>query len=257
MKLAAATLLSLLALAAPAAATTQTATLGSVRAQLSYEKGRFGAAKSIELEVFDNDSQIVDTQIPDDNLWAPVGYHTSTKSVHVRDLDGDGTGEAIFDLYTGGAHCCELTYFYKGTTEIQKNWGNPGYQIRGGDLITGDDRFTYHWGSYAGSLQPLQVFQLTSDGKLTDVTGERPARLRKQIHRFKRYYRQAVRDLKRDPVYVELVQSSVGALAADQCSLGHCSRGYDLAKHAVEQGYLKPAYLRRLARFLQRLGYDA
>jgi hypothetical protein len=255
-KLSAATLLVLLVLAAPAAAKTETASLGDVRAELSYTPHKDKPPTAIELKVFEGGSQIVDRKISDDMFFQPVGYHTSTKSVRVRDLDGDGSGDAIFDLFTGGAHCCALTYLYKNGTEIIKNWGNPGYRIRGGDLITGDDRFTYHWGSYAASLQPLQVFQLTSDAKLTDVTGERPAMLRKELKRFKRYYRQAVRDLKKDPVFVELVQSSVGAIAADQCSLGHCSRGYDLAKHAIERGYLKPAYLRHLGRFLQRLGYD-
>jgi hypothetical protein len=208
------------------------------------------------LKVFDNEVQIVDTAIPDDNFWQPVGYETDHKSVSVRDLDGDGTGEAIFDLFSGGAHCCSITYFYKGTTEIVKNWGNPGYVIRGGDLISEDDRFSYHFGSYAGSLRPLQVFQLTSDAKLTDVTGERPARVRKDAKRMRRYYRQAVHALKKQPAYVELVKSSLGAFTADQCSLQHCGKGYALARRAIAKGYLKPAYLPHLKRFLRKLGYD-
>jgi hypothetical protein len=256
MKTAAATLLSLLVLAAPAAAKTETATLGAVRAELSYTPHKDQPPTSIELKVFDGDTQIVDTSIPDDNFFQPVGYNTHYKSVRVRDMDGDGTGEAIFDLYTGGAHCCFVMYLYKGTTEIQKNWGNPGYTIRGGDFLTEDDRFSYHFGSYAGSLRPVQVFQLTSDAQLTDVTGERPARVRRDAKRMKRYYRQAVRQLKKEPAYVELIKSTIGAFTADQCTLGHCSRGYDLGKHAIERGYLKPSYLRHLGRFLKRLSYD-
>jgi hypothetical protein len=255
MRIAAATLLSLLVLAAPAAAKTETSTLGTVRAELSYTPHKNGPPTSITLKVFEAEVPIVETAIPDSNFFQPVGYETNHKSVEVRDLDGDGVGEAIFDLYTGGAHCCELTYFYKGTTEIQKNWGNPGYRISGTDLITGDDRFSYHFGSYAGSLQPLQVFHLSGD-ELTDVTTESKARLRKEIKRFRRYYRQAVHTLKKDPAYVELVKSSVGALAADYCSLGHCSKGYDQAKLAVERGYLKPSYLTHLKHFLTKLGYD-
>jgi hypothetical protein len=256
MKIAAATLLALLAIAAPAAAKTESAESGLVRAELSYKPHQSGPPTSITLKVFDAGVQVVQTDIPDDNFWQPAYYGVNHKSVRIKDLDGDGTGEAIFDLYTGGAHCCLITYFYKGTAEIIKNWGNPGYRIKGGDLITGDDRFTYHFGSYVSSLQPLQVFQLTSDAKLTDVTGERPALLRKELKRFRRYYRQAVSDFKKDPVYRELIASSVGAIAADQCSLGHCSKGYDFAKLAVERGYLRPKYLDHLARFLQKLGYD-
>ena len=256
MKLAAATLFSLLALAAPALATTETASLGTVRAELSYEKGKFNAAKNIELKVFDGTTQIADRKIPNKNFWSPIGMNTKTKSVHVRDLDGDGTGEAIFDLYTGGAHCCEVTYFYKGSTEIFKEWADSGYVIRGADLITADPRFIYKWGSYAGSLPPLQVFQLTSDAKLTDVTGERPARLRKEIKQFKRYYRQAVADFKKDPVYRELIESSVGAIAADYCHLSRCATGYALAQHAMDRGYLRANYLRGLKKFLKRTGYD-
>jgi hypothetical protein len=247
-KLSAATLLVLLALAAPAAAKTDTATLGSIRAELSYTPHKNRPPTNIELKVFDGDAEIAGRQIPDDDFMQPI-------DVRVRDLDGDGTGEAIFDVYTGGAHCCTLTYLYKGTTEIEKNWGNPGYRIRGGDLITADDRFTYHWGSYAGSLRPLQVFQLTSDAKLTDVTRERPARLRREARVYKRYYREAVRDLEREPLFVELVQSSLGAYTADQCNLADCAKGYALAQRAIDKGYLKPGYLPRLKRFLRRLGY--
>jgi hypothetical protein len=255
-KLSAATLLALLVLAAPAAAKTETASRGSIRAELSYSPHKGKPPTAIALRVFDGSTQIVDTQIPDENFWQPVGYETDHKSVRVRDLDGDGTPEAIFDLFSGGAHCCAITYLYSGTTEIIRNWGNAGYRIKGGDLITGDDRFSYKFGSYAATLRPLQVFQLTSDGELTDVTGERPAMLRKEVKRYKRYYRQAVRDFKNDPPFAELIKTSVAGITADQCNLGHCSRGYDLAKHAVEKGYLKPRFLGKLGRVMQRFGYD-
>ena len=39
-----------------------------------------------------------------------------------RDVDGDGTPEALFNLFTGGAHCCEVTYLFRGTTEIEHNF---------------------------------------------------------------------------------------------------------------------------------------
>lgn len=257
MKLAAATLFALLALAAPALATTETASLGTVRAELSYAKGKFGAAKDIELKVFDGATQIADRKIPNKNLWSPIGMNTKTKSVQVRDLDGDGVGEAIFDLYTGGAHCCEVTYFYKGSTEIFKEWADSGYSIRGSDLVTADPRFISKWGSYAGSLPPLQVLRLASDATFTDVTAERPTMLRKEIREFRKYYRQAVSRFRKDPVYRELIESSVGALAADYCRLSRCATGYALAQKATTKGYLKPGYLPGLKKFLKRLRYDA
>jgi hypothetical protein len=259
MRAAALTLLAILVAAAPAAAATktETASLGTVRAELSYVPHTAKPPTSISLKVFDADAQIVDTQIPDSDFFQPVGYGTSYKSVHVVDVDGDGVGEALFDLYTGGAHCCELTYLYKGATEIQKNWGDPGYKLSGNDFITGDDRFAYHFGSFAGTIFPLRVFRLQAS-ELVDVTRD-PAqapRLRTELRRFRRYYHQAVTDFRKDPVNAEAVRSTVGALTADECSLGHCATGYGVARRAIAKHDLHARYLPKLKRFLKRLGYD-
>ncbi len=256
MKVAAATLFALLSLTTPAPAFTETASLGSIRAELSYTRHKDGPPTRVSLKVFDNEVQIAGREIPDDRFIQPAGYNTDYKSVKVLDLDGDGIGEAVFDLFTGGAHCCSLTYFYKGATEIEKNFGNAGYRIKRRDLLTGDDHFSYRFGSYAATLRPLQVFQLTSDAKLTDVTRERPARIRKELKRYERYYREAVADFRRDPVYRELIKTSVAAIAADHCNLGDCRKGYALARRAVEKGYVNPRYLPKLKRFLKRRGYD-
>ncbi len=264
MRLAAATLLALLALAAPAAAKTEVASLGTIRAELTYTKKSAFQATGVTLRVFDGDTQIVDKAIPNKAYLSPIGMNTGSRSVHVRDLDGDGTGEALFDLYTGGAHCCQVLLLYKGAMEIERNWGDPGYALEDLDsdgvpeFRSGDNGFNSVFSSYAASLFPAQIFRLV-DGALVDVTREdglKPT-VSTQATDYKRIYRKVKRRLRKHPEYREAVRSSLAAYTADQCTLGECRTGYQLVRTAIRRGYVKPGFLRRLKTLLAEHGYDA
>lgn len=66
--------------------------------------------------------------------WPASGGAVDSSSVSVVDLDRDGEPEVLFDLYTGGAHCCLYTMFFRfaaGTyVRHVHSWGNPGYRLR-------------------------------------------------------------------------------------------------------------------------------
>jgi hypothetical protein len=249
---------ALLFAAAPAAAKTEVATSGAIRAELSYTPQPDGPPKDIVLRVFDGDEQIVQKRIADSRYLTPV----LRDAVRARDLDGDGTAEAIFDLFTGGAHCCALTYLYRGTTEIERNWGNVGYRLRDVDddgvteLVSADDRFNYRYASYAGSLAPLQVLRLGED-ELVDATRDPVVTplLRREARRFRRIYRNVAVRARRDRGLRELVRSSLAAYTADLCSLDDCDTGYALIRRAQRRGDVR-GFLRVVRSDMQTLGYD-
>src|SRR5207247_597296 len=91
----------------------------------------------------------------------PAGGAGAGRSVKAADLDGDGEPEVLVDLYTGGAHCCFFTYFfrYSGGTYVRTRffWGNPGYRLRDLDrdgrpeIVSANDAFPYYFTSYAFS----------------------------------------------------------------------------------------------------------
>src|SRR5207244_3839241 len=62
----------------------------------------------------------------------PAGYGQS-RSVAVRDLDGDAEPEVVLDLYSGGAHCCYSTDIYRyngsGYSLGEHAWGDVGYRL--------------------------------------------------------------------------------------------------------------------------------
>jgi hypothetical protein len=123
----------------------------------------------------------------DSPYCAPGGFGNRS-SVAVEDLDADAEPEVIVDLYTGGAHCCFVSRFYRwdGAAYVpaDRNFGDPGYRIADLDgdgvkeLITADYRFGYAFTSFAASLMPVRIYELRA-GKWALVTTRFPAQIRK------------------------------------------------------------------------------
>ena len=250
MRLVLAALFTLL-LAAPASAKTLEASSGETRAVATWKETELGP-KDVTLDVYAGDERIVTESIADKRYLLPV-------DVAVRDLEGDGDPEAIFTLYSGGAHCCVSTYVYEGVRLTEGFYGNVGYVLKkiAGQLtfLTADDRFAYRYASYAGSLFPLLV-QRYEDGKLIDITrtaAVRP-RLKREARTYKRFYQRAHRN---HPGNTEAFASPLAAYTADMCNLGNCQKGYALAVKAVERGEVGALFVKRLERDMQRLGYSS
>lgn len=263
-----AALIALGALAPAAAAGTETASSGAVTATFSYDHtGDAFEWTNLQLaitrggsQVFAADPSFADCASP---YCAPAAAGMSN-SVSVTDLDADGEPEVVLDLYTGGAHCCFVSRFYRwnGTTYVpaDRNFGDPGYRLADLDgdgvkeIVTADDRFAYAFTAFAFSVLPVRIYDLRA-GAWQLVTRRFPARIRADARANWRYFQKARRQ--NEP------RGAIAAWAADQFMLGH--RAYArrtlqrLARSGRLPGLFAPksqrAFVRNLLRFLGRHGY--
>jgi hypothetical protein len=187
--------------------------------------------------------------------------------VAVRDLTGGGAPEVVISSFTGGAHCCYQATVLAAdasgryTTTVQ-DFASEGFTLQpiGGRLVfvSADPRFEYTFTSYAGSVEPVQLWQFSRSGAFVDRTRAYRSRILADLSRKGRLYRQVARtsDL-----------SARGALAgylADLLLLGRKAKARTVLANAVRSGILVdrgdlPAkaapYVRSLKRFLLRWGY--
>jgi hypothetical protein len=261
---------ALLAAAVPSAgAATETATSGAVTAQMSYKELDFGF-KNVRISITRNGVVLLDRK-PGAScefclVWPGGGF--AGDSVRALPLDADPEPEVIFDLFTGGAHCCLYSLIYRfdpatnSYTALRHDWFNAAYVLFDPEadgipeFRTRDDRFAYKYASYAGSQYPVQVWRYAG-GQMLDVTTSYPSLVRKNI-KFQR------RDFNRRKGRSD-VRAPLAALAADYCLLGNCAKGFAIVREARRDGYLKkrlvefkPAgakFVRNLRGFLKRLGY--
>ena len=182
------------------------AQVGDVRAELSYPDPDAPAAgpSFTRLAVTRAGVPLVLTDLQSicrECTVAKVALSSAT-SVRVLDLDRDGEPEVMVDLYTGGAHCCVLTVFYRyvraSYVRTTHSWGNPGYRLiaRLGSrpiFVTADDRFNYAFSCYACSGVPL-LLQRYSSGRLVNVTRMFPGLIRADALRWWQLYRAAVHE---------------------------------------------------------------
>ncbi len=103
--------------------------LGPVRAEFSYTTRKEGPPTDLVQRIFDGGALIVENVLPDDRFLYPGGI-VAEASVKALDLDGDGKAEVIFDLYTGGAHCCFNTEYCDppSRAHFNQDWGHIGYR---------------------------------------------------------------------------------------------------------------------------------
>ncbi len=121
--------------------------------------------------------------------WGPMGdFVAKTGALQLVDLDRNGDPEAVVDVFTGGAHCCFVSFIATrpptapgAYTLLTGYWGN--WPARRVDLnhdgmveIAGfDDRFAYAFGAYVDSVMPSRVWNLRA-GRLQVTTGSYRAR---------------------------------------------------------------------------------
>ncbi len=257
--------LGALVLAAPAYAepVSEKVSSGVVTAEFTYE--RDGKRYSdFHLKVVRDGLTLVDRAVgpgcPEEPCGVvPSGIAAKQDSVRLRDLDADREPEVIVDLFTGGAHCCAFSTIYtfeEGTgkyARVRRNWRDAGYRIqdvgRDGtvELRSRDARFGYAFSSYAESYLPIQYFRL-GEGRLTDVTPSYRRWLRADARKALRLY-QRVRE--RDVN----VGGILAAYAADRYRLGERGAARRTLLRAVRRGEVEPAYVKRVDRFLKRIGY--
>jgi hypothetical protein len=261
-----------LALASPGAATrhvVETATDGSVEAQLSYDFKAPYRFTHERLTIKRSSAVLADVTlkpIPGAIEIVPARFFDHRQSVAVRNLDAGAEPEVVLDLYSGGAHCCWYTevYRYAATTNAyvldRHIWGNVDYRLADLDgdglpeLASADDRFAYAFTDFADSSFPVQIWRYRA-GLFRDVTKRFPALIRRDA---RREWRLAIGKHRRANN-----RGFLAAWTADQCLLGHSKPAFRqlgvLRRHKRigREGWDPNArqYLAHLHRFLRRTGY--
>jgi hypothetical protein len=200
----------------------------------------------------------------------PLGLsYFSRPRVFVRDLDADGELDVRLDTYTGGAHCCFRTRFFRwlparmSYARTFRNWGDAGYRAKNLDgrgpveLLSSDARFGYMFTAFAGSLFPIQIWDFDT-GRLRDVTRLFPGQVELDAKGLWRTYLEHRR--------TDDVRGVLAAWVADQFLLGRGDEGWATLRRLGVRGVFGPrpdlagwpqggAYLRELRAFLVKLGY--
>lgn len=209
----------------------------------------------------------------DDAVWrsGPLGSAFIVRpQVHVRDLDLDGEPEVWVDIYSGGAHCCLDSRFfrwlpsrgaYASTTHAWRDVGYERTRLDGDarpELVSADARFGYMFTSFAGSAFPVQIWHF-DHGRIIDVTRAFPSEIERDANQLWRSYRR-FRTGRDDP------RGVLAAWVADEFLLGRGDEGWATLRRLAKRGAFGPrpdlagwpqggAYLRALHTFLRKSGY--
>jgi len=253
--------------AAAARHVVETAASGDVQAEFSYDyDARNFRFSNVHLTIRRGGAVLVDGPVKPLSAYASAWPGSlGRKDIDVRALDRDPEPEVALDLYSGGAHCCWYTEVFRYVAPantylmLVHSWGNTGY--RPADLnhdglrefISGDDRFSYEFTSFAGSTRPIQIWRYRA-GRFVDVTRRFPVSIRRDA---RRQWGWALPKKSR--------AADVGPLAswtADECLLRNCRSAFrrlELLRreHRIGRGWdaTPRKFLRHLRRFLGRTGY--
>jgi len=246
---------------AAAAANTETATVGNVSAELSYTPTGIGYT-GVHVKIVRGGSTLVDQAAALSPSCPQCGtgpaYGGRGDSIHIVQLDSTPDPEVVFDLYTGGAHCCFYSqiFAFNGTSysNVVHDFGDPGYSFFDPEndgqskFRSGDPRFAYAFGSFASTRFPPQIWRF-SGGQMLDVTRSYPSVIQADIRGLKRQFNK-FKSLGIKPL--------LAANAADRFLLNQPNAAFALIRKAKHKGYLDRAgkFTRKLERFLIRTGYE-
>jgi len=230
----------------------KTATADGLTAELSVNRQADGL-KLPTLVLRQNDRIVLNQPI----TLAGEDFILGVDGPLITDLDGDRIPEVMVLLATRGAHCCSISKLFTRTTnqptytEQTHFWGNfpaapqlttlnkPGGWV----LLSQDDRFSYAFGGYAGSVRPPQVWRLQK-GSLEDVTREYPDLVRSHAQEIWQWVNQP--DSPKGQILV--------AYLADKYLLGEGEQGWQQVRQAYQEAD-RAAYFVKLQNFLQAAGY--
>jgi hypothetical protein len=260
--------------------TVETATNGTVTAELSYVKRqrsrngfKFIDYRDFRVKVTRVGAVLYDQPVGDpcDQFCTPTESALTGKHVGLRDVNGDGEPEAIVDLFTGGASCCVLVlaYGYDATANTYRRAEldtGGGFVVRDLDSdgvleLVGDDfRFRGLFTCGACGPRPIRIWHWGLR-RFEVVTTEFPAKIRQHARRMRRFYKRT-----RHMEEAAFVKGALTPLVADLCLLDRCGRGFRVVRAAIRRGELSRRsefdvsplgtnYLRALKRFLRRTGY--
>lgn len=217
----------------------------------------------LRVSVFRNDRLLVSQLL---GAGQPAGSARGGKSARVQNIDAAPPPEALFDLYTGGAHCCFTTLIFAirkdgSPHRIEHSWGNAGYQLLdvNGDgaleFKSADDRFAYQFTDFADSVFPIQIWNV-ENGHLINTTRDYPGQIRVDARSLARAY---LKDRMAGDV-----RGILAAYVADKAVLGQIADGWRLVDRALARGELDQGifgprgaqYVASRRRFLKVNGYS-
>jgi hypothetical protein len=259
---------ALLAMPAMALATIQTARAGNVSATLSFQ-GSGVKYTQLRLMIVRGGQVLYKAPVRSRFCAQPycsplqTGAHES--SVHVLDLESNGQPDVVVDLFTGGAHCCEVEQVYSydpGTmtyVKAERNFGNAGDTIttlghnRQFVFVGADDAFFYAFTSYAASGAPVQIWSFRGR-RFINATRRYPSAITRDAglwwHAFTRHYQDG--------------EGLIAAWAAEEDLLGHSALVKSRLATELRHNHLRSAlpggptgkkFITALQSFLKKLGY--
>jgi hypothetical protein len=271
--------LALLALApgsAAAAVEKQTATLGNVSAEFSYDKVDEFDYRDVRIKITRGGAVLHDALVPapcEDCRTMPQGFgDPENPALRIRNLDPGDEPEVLVDLYTGGAHCCLFTqiYSYKADTNSYRRtkgaWFDYGYELFDSGAFpdyelfrASDYRFAAAFTAYAASGSPPRVLQFKA-GKFVNVTRKFRSLIKQNLKQQLELYKQY-----RGDDDLGDVRGWLAAYAADKYLLGQGDTAFDLINAAYRRGELNGVpgaggptgkkYISALRKFLTKTGY--
>jgi hypothetical protein len=228
-------------------------------AELTYDDTRVpGVEEHITMRAWLDGRRVVNRVLTADNdggsLHVSASQNTGPPLLAIRDLDGDGIPQVIFNLNDSSSHGTLVSFMSWGSTLVDHSWFNASYRLRDLDGDNAPEILTNQDLHYIRTpMSPTQVLEMIGP-QLVDVTRTAVARP---------VVRAAARHLRRLPGGRDSGrwQDPIGLVsyAADECSLDRCARGYrflrQVARRHPEDGYLR-GLARRARVSLRRYGYD-
>jgi hypothetical protein len=268
------------AAATGAAVKTETATNGTITAELSYVTRRRGSGRfrftefrNFRVKITRAGQVLYDEPVGDpcEQFCTPTEAALTRKHIGLRDLNADGEPEAVVGLFTGGANCCVLVLAYgfdaaanvyrqakldTGGGYVARDLGSDGVI----ELVGDDFRFRGLFTCGACGSRPIRIWHYGLR-RFHVVTRDFPAKIREHARRMRRFYERV-----RHRDEAAFVKGALTPLVADLCLLDRCGRGFRIVRAAIRRGELdrrsifdvsplRFAYLRALKRFLGRTGY--
>ncbi|HKP18703.1 MAG TPA: hypothetical protein VJT84_09495 [Gaiellaceae bacterium] len=214
---------------------------GSVYATVSYVERKPGVEyTSLRVKIDREGRTVLDAPIATAGC-RPCGAFKPV-ALRVRDLDG-GEPEVLFDMYTGGAHCCSALVVFRFDTASGRyrptflDFGNYGYRLvdlnHDGvpEFSHFDERFVYTFTAYVFSAAPIQISTFRA-GRLAHLTRFFPAQVREDAASLWRTYLK-----QRDEPDVDM-RAYVAAYVADQFLLGRSAEAQRALDLALRRGDL-------------------
>jgi hypothetical protein len=197
------------------------------------------------------------------------GTYCYPQQVRVADVEGDGEPDVLLDLYSGGAHCCNISevFHYDAASDtyvkVEQVWGDPGYKLehldaaRPDEFVSYDDRFAYEFAAYAFSGLPMEILRVQG-GAFSDVTASYPTPVSADAANEWRYWLSNRKD--------GTGLGFLAAWAADEYTLGRGSFAASTLAQLERAGELHSGsgypwaggtkFLTQLNRFLRKTGYE-